>query len=71
MPGARPVKLQSAVAHVTVTGLPPPTGVAVTVYGPDMPVLGNIVAWADVGLIATVSVAGVLQSMQRQWEWMG
>jgi len=66
VPGARPVKSQSAVAQVTVTGLPPPTGVAVTVYGPDMPELGKIVAWADVGLIATASVAGVLHSIQKQ-----
>ena len=42
VPGGRPVMLQSyGTAHVTVIGEPPPTGVAVTVYGPLLPAGGE------------------------------
>ena len=40
VPGIKPVTRQSPVGQVSVTGLPPPAGVAVIVYGPETPVPG-------------------------------
>lgn len=53
VPGGRPVMLQSyGTAHVTDIGEPPPTGVAVTVYGPLLPAGGEYVALILVGPVA-------------------
>jgi hypothetical protein len=39
--GASPDTVQSVVGQDAVTGLPPPTGTAVTVYGPPVPGAGD------------------------------
>ena len=49
---------QGDVGQVTVMGLPPPTGVAVTVYGPPEPGAGVTVTVAAVGPVACTSTAG-------------
>ena len=44
--------------QVTVTGLPPPTGTAVTVYGPLVPGAGDTFTSTLEGLVACTSTTG-------------
>lgn len=45
--------------QVTVTGVPPPRGVATVVYGPVTPeVVGDAILLIDVGLVTVTTSAG-------------
>ena len=58
-------------AHVTLMGAPPPTGVAITVYGPLVPGAGETTAVADVGLLLYTSTEGDLQAVLDSVQFSG
>lgn len=60
VPGARPARAQSSVGQGAVTGLPPPTGTAVTAYGPPVPAAGDRVTATLVGPVACTPTTGEL-----------
>ena len=75
VPASKPAIGQRGDMHVTVMGLPPLTGVAVTVNGPLVPRLANISTAPVVGPVAVALTAGALecgctahQCEQAQWE---
>jgi len=59
--GVRPVTVHRGVAQEVMSGLPPPRGDAVTVYGPPTDAGAWMVISADVGDAWTISSAGALQ----------
>ena len=61
-PGFRPVMGQVGVLHTIVIGAPPPNGVTVTVYGPDMPGRGETVAEAVEGPVGDTLTDGDLHA---------
>lgn len=62
MPGCNPEMAQFDVGQITVMGLPPPNGVAVTVKGPVTPGPGRMTASAMVGLDGSTASDGALHS---------
>jgi hypothetical protein len=56
--GASPDTVQSVVGQVAVTGLPPPTGTAVTVYGPPVPGAGDTFTLTPPAPVACTSATG-------------
>ena len=60
--GVRPVTVHRGVVQEVMSGLPPPRGDAVTVYGPPTEAGAWMVISADVGDAGTTSSAGALQT---------